>query len=168
MPRAVLAHETDWAGWRAAARAFVLAGIEPADVEWSVGGNGGPLPESSGGFALPRALVAMASVAFQARSDERFGLPTVKDILRELEKPGRDPRPEFRTATFREGVNELKDLQPDMVLEGLHYFNVIGIMVMLISFAGYYFYLLEKTAAALRETFDVVDLLRFKTVATHQ
>jgi uncharacterized protein len=51
--------------------------------------------------------------------DERFGLPTVKDILAELEKPGRDPRPEFKTATFREGVNELKDLAPDMVLEGV-------------------------------------------------
>ena len=50
--------------------------------------------------------------------DERFGLPTVKDILRELEKPGRDPRPEFRTASFQEGVNDLKDLQPGMVLEG--------------------------------------------------
>src|SRR5690606_22696349 len=44
-------------------------------------------------------------------TDERFGLPTVRDILRELEKPGRDPRPEFRTAAFKEGVEELKDLQ---------------------------------------------------------
>ncbi len=52
-------------------------------------------------------------------TDERFGLPTVKDILAELEKPGRDPRPEFRTARFNESVNELKDLQPDMVLEGV-------------------------------------------------
>ena len=51
-------------------------------------------------------------------TDERFGLPTVKDILRELEKPGRDPRPEFRTATYQEGVNDLKDLQPGMLLEG--------------------------------------------------
>jgi uncharacterized protein len=52
-------------------------------------------------------------------TDERFGLPTVKDIFRELEKPGRDPRPEFRTAVFREGIAELKDLQPGMVLEGV-------------------------------------------------
>lgn len=52
-------------------------------------------------------------------TDERFGLPTVQDILRELEKPGRDPRPEFRTASFREGVEGLKDLQPGMVLEGV-------------------------------------------------
>jgi protein Tex len=51
-------------------------------------------------------------------TDERFGLPTVRDILRELEKPGRDPRPEFRTAAFKEGVEELKDLEPGMLLEG--------------------------------------------------
>jgi len=51
--------------------------------------------------------------------DERFGLPTVRDILRELEKPGRDPRPEFRTAAFKEGVDDLKDLQPGMLLEGV-------------------------------------------------
>ncbi|NPD13716.1 RNA-binding transcriptional accessory protein [Xinfangfangia sp. D13-10-4-6] len=50
--------------------------------------------------------------------DEKFGLPTVKDILSELEKPGRDPRPEFRTATFTEGVDEISDLKPGMVLEG--------------------------------------------------
>ncbi len=49
---------------------------------------------------------------------ERFGLPTVKDILGELEKPGRDPRPEFRAAEFREGVEDLKDLRPGMILEG--------------------------------------------------
>ena len=50
--------------------------------------------------------------------DERFGLPTVKDILAELEKPGRDPRPEFRTATFAEGINEIRDLKVGMLLEG--------------------------------------------------
>ena len=52
-------------------------------------------------------------------TDERFGLPTVRDILRELEKPGRDPRPEFRTAAFREGVEELEQLEPGMLLEGV-------------------------------------------------
>ncbi len=52
-------------------------------------------------------------------TDERFGLPTVRDILAELDKPGRDPRPEFKTAAFKEGVEELKDLQPGMVLEGV-------------------------------------------------
>jgi uncharacterized protein len=51
--------------------------------------------------------------------DETFGLPTVTDILRELEKPGRDPRPAFRTATFKEGVEKLGDLAPGMVLEGV-------------------------------------------------
>jgi len=51
--------------------------------------------------------------------DETFGLPTVTDILKELEKPGRDPRPEFKTATFKEGVHELKDLEPGMLLEGV-------------------------------------------------
>jgi uncharacterized protein len=50
--------------------------------------------------------------------DERFGLPTVRDIIAELEKPGRDPRPEFRTATFADGVDDIKDLKPGMLLEG--------------------------------------------------
>ncbi len=52
-------------------------------------------------------------------TDERFGLPTVTDILKELDKPGRDPRPEFKTAEFREGVEEMRDLKQDMVLEGV-------------------------------------------------
>jgi len=51
-------------------------------------------------------------------TDERVGLPTVTDILRELEKPGRDPRPEFRTATFADGVETLQDLTLGMILEG--------------------------------------------------
>ncbi|MBP2232086.1 uncharacterized protein J2847_005411 [Azospirillum agricola] len=52
-------------------------------------------------------------------TDARFGVPTVEDIIKELEKPGRDPRPEFKTATFKDGVEELKDLQPGMILEGV-------------------------------------------------
>ena len=52
-------------------------------------------------------------------TDERFGVPTVKDIFLELEKPGRDPRPEFKTATFREGVETISDLKVDMELEGV-------------------------------------------------
>jgi uncharacterized protein len=52
-------------------------------------------------------------------SDEKFGIPTITDILKELEKPGRDPRPEFITATFRVGVEEISDLKPDMILEGV-------------------------------------------------
>jgi uncharacterized protein len=52
-------------------------------------------------------------------TDDTFGLPTVTDILRELEKPGRDPRPAFKTATFKEGVEKLSDLSPGMILEGV-------------------------------------------------
>ena len=52
-------------------------------------------------------------------ADDQFGLPTVQDILKELEKPGRDPRPEFKAATFREGVEKLSDLEPGMMLEGV-------------------------------------------------
>src|SRR5690606_24121125 len=51
--------------------------------------------------------------------DEQFGLPTVTDILSELDKPGRDPRPSFRTAEFADGVESLADLRPGMVLEGV-------------------------------------------------
>ncbi|MBF0561399.1 MAG: RNA-binding transcriptional accessory protein [Alphaproteobacteria bacterium] len=52
-------------------------------------------------------------------TDDNFGVPTVADILKELEKPGRDPRPEFHTATFKDGIEELKHLEPGMVLEGV-------------------------------------------------
>ncbi|AIJ33818.1 transcriptional accessory protein [Corynebacterium imitans] len=51
-------------------------------------------------------------------ADETFGVPTVTDIIAELDKPGRDPRPEFKTATFKEGVNKVSDLTPGMILEG--------------------------------------------------
>jgi protein Tex len=52
-------------------------------------------------------------------ADSQFGIPTVTDILKELEKPGRDPRPEFKTATFQEGVEKVSDLKPGMQLEGV-------------------------------------------------
>ena len=52
-------------------------------------------------------------------TDDTFGLPTITDIIKELDKPGRDPRPEFKTATFAEGVNEVKDLEIGMILEGV-------------------------------------------------
>jgi uncharacterized protein len=55
----------------------------------------------------------------EAFTDAVFGVPTVTDILAELEKPGRDPRPAFKTASFREGVEKREDLQPGMVLEGV-------------------------------------------------
>ncbi|MEL7290525.1 MAG: Tex family protein [Pseudomonadota bacterium] len=52
-------------------------------------------------------------------TDDNFGVPTVTDIIKELDKPGRDPRPEFKTATFAEGVNQVSDLEPGMILEGV-------------------------------------------------
>ncbi len=52
-------------------------------------------------------------------TDENFGIPTVTDIIKELDKPGRDPRPEFKTATFADGINEVSDLEPGMILEGV-------------------------------------------------
>ncbi len=61
---------------------------------------------------------ALQKVSPAAFVDDKFGLPTVRDILAELEKPGRDPRPTFKTATFAEGVDDIKDLKPGMVLEG--------------------------------------------------
>jgi uncharacterized protein len=68
-------------------------------------------------------LIGNAGVLRQLKpedfADTQFGVPTVKDILAELEKPGRDPRPEFRTAAFRDGVQEMTDLQPGMLLEGV-------------------------------------------------
>ena len=63
--------------------------------------------------------VLLRSLRPQDFVDGKFGLPTVGDILKELEKPGRDPRPEFRTASFQDGVEEMKDLKPGMVLEGV-------------------------------------------------
>ncbi|MFS8036110.1 Tex family protein [Xanthobacter sp. AM11] len=68
--------------------------------------------------ALMGDTAALKAVDPRAFVDERFGLPTVRDILSELEKPGRDPRPAFKTATFAEGVHEMSDLKPGMVLEG--------------------------------------------------
>ncbi|PTO65310.1 Tex family protein [Vibrio splendidus] len=52
-------------------------------------------------------------------TNENFGVPTVTDIIKELDKPGRDPRPEFKTATFADGVNSMSDLEPGMILEGV-------------------------------------------------
>jgi protein Tex len=74
---------------------------------------GTTVPDLIGNTAVLRGLRP------QDFTDERFGLPTVTDILAELEKPGRDPRPAFTTATFAEGVQTLEDLAPGMVLEGV-------------------------------------------------
>jgi uncharacterized protein len=69
-----------------------------------------------------KAVIGNANVLRQLKPqtfvDDTFGLPTVTDILRELEKPGRDPRPAFKAAVFKEGVETLNDLQPGMILEG--------------------------------------------------
>ncbi|WJS83803.1 Tex family protein [Paracoccus sp. TOH] len=61
---------------------------------------------------------ALKGVRAESFVDEHFGLPTIRDILTELEKPGRDPRPSFVTASFAEGVEDIRDLRPGMALEG--------------------------------------------------
>ncbi len=71
------------------------------------------LPQLMGNTTLLRTLTPASLV------DQRFGEPTIRDILAELEKPGRDPRPEFRTAQFKEGVESMADLVPGMILEGV-------------------------------------------------
>ena len=81
-------------------------------VERIVGASGRGVQQIIGDSAFLRSLKAESYV------DERFGVPTVRDILRELEKPGRDPRPQFHMAQFADGIEEVKDLQPGMVLEG--------------------------------------------------
>ena len=81
-------------------------------VEKIAAKNGRPVRGLIGDSAFLRSLKPAEFV------DEKFGVPTITDIIRELDKPGRDPRPEFKTATFMEGVEEIKDLQPGMILEG--------------------------------------------------
>jgi transcriptional accessory protein Tex/SPT6 len=66
-----------------------------------------------GNAPIPRGL------APENFTDEKFGIPTVTDILKELEKPGRGPRPAFKTATFLDGIEKLEDLKPGMILEGV-------------------------------------------------
>ena len=72
-----------------------------------------PVQEIMGNRDILKALVPDNFV------NEQFGLPTVVDVLAELEKPGRDPRPEFKTAEFGAGIEEIKDLKPNMILEGV-------------------------------------------------
>lgn len=69
--------------------------------------------------ALMNNKTAISAIKPEAFVDEQRGLPTIKDILAELEKPGRDPRPQFTTAVFQEGVETLKDLTDDLILEGV-------------------------------------------------
>ncbi|WP_052034855.1 Tex family protein, partial [Xanthomonas graminis] len=82
-------------------------------VERIVGATGKPIKALIGDGGFLRALKP------DQFTDDTFGVPTVRDILKELEKPGRDPRPEFKAARFADGVEDIKDLKPGMVLEGV-------------------------------------------------
>lgn len=77
------------------------------------------MTRSAGGSSLVGNAPLLRSLDPADFVNDKFGLPTVSDILRELEKPGRDPRPAFKTATFKEGVEKLGDLTSGMVLEGV-------------------------------------------------
>jgi uncharacterized protein len=61
----------------------------------------------------------LKSVSAKNYVNDQFGLPTIQDILSELDKPGRDPRPEFKTATFKDGIETISDLRTGMILEGV-------------------------------------------------
>ena len=82
-------------------------------VERILAGSGREVKQIIGDTAFLRSLKP------EQFTDEKFGVPTVRDILKELEKPGRDPRPEFKAAKFADGVEDIKDLRPGMVLEGV-------------------------------------------------
>ncbi|MEL1264580.1 Tex family protein [Pseudoxanthomonas putridarboris] len=82
-------------------------------VERILAGSGRQVKQIIGDTAFLRGVKA------EQYTDEKFGVPTVRDILKELEKPGRDPRPEFRAARFADGVEDIKDLKPGMILEGV-------------------------------------------------
>ncbi|WP_348752949.1 Tex family protein [uncultured Aquincola sp.] len=91
------------------------SGVHPETypvVEKIISSTGRPIQELVGNADVIRKLKP------EAFADERFGAITVKDILAELEKPGRDPRPDFKVARFNDGVEDIKDLQPGMTLEG--------------------------------------------------
>ncbi|MBZ8140093.1 RNA-binding transcriptional accessory protein [Rubrivivax gelatinosus] len=92
-----------------------LTGVHPETyplVQKMLAATGRPVQELMGRAEVLRTLKP------EAFADEKFGAITVKDILVELEKPGRDPRPDFVVARFNEGIEDIKDLQPGMVLEG--------------------------------------------------
>ncbi len=92
-----------------------MSGVHPETypvVEKIIAAAGRPIRDLMGNTDV------IAKLKPEAFADERFGAITVKDILGELLKPGRDPRPDFKVARFNEGVEDIKDLQPGMVLEG--------------------------------------------------
>ena len=100
---------------RGGTNALDMTGVHPETypvVEKMLAATGRPVDQLMGRAEVLRTLQP------EAFADERFGAITVKDILAELEKPGRDPRPHFQVARFNDGVEDLKDLQPGMVLEG--------------------------------------------------
>ncbi|MDO9003438.1 MAG: Tex family protein [Aquabacterium sp.] len=92
-----------------------MSGVHPETypvIEKMIKATGKPITELVGRSDVIRTLKP------EAFADEKFGIVTVKDILTELEKPGRDPRPDFKVARFNDGVDDIKDLQEGMVLEG--------------------------------------------------
>ena len=68
-------------------------------------------------------------------TNAKFGIPTVTDIFHELDKPGRDPRPEFKTAVFKEGIETLQDLRPEMILEGVitNVANLVHLLILVFT-----------------------------------
>lgn len=100
----------------------IRGGDDPLDAS-SVHPEAYPVVRKMAAGGEVAALIGNTGVLKSLRADdyvdEKFGLPTVTDILRELEKPGRDPRPAFKTATFKEGVEKIGDLAAGMVLEGV-------------------------------------------------
>ena len=92
-----------------------MSGVHPETypvVEKMMAATAKPITEIMGRSDVLKSLKP------EAFADEKFGAITVKDIIAELEKPGRDPRPDFKVARFNDGVEDIKDLQPGMVLEG--------------------------------------------------
>ena len=138
----IVAHRDGNGPFRSRAALKKVAGLGPKTFELSAGFlriRDGENPLDSSGVhpeAYPvvrrileatksdiRALIGdgtkLKTLSPAAFADERFGVPTVRDIIAELEKPGRDPRPAFKTATFQEGVETIGDLKPGMQLEGV-------------------------------------------------
>ena len=142
MAEAIVAHRESTGPFRNRKALLKVPRLGPKAFEQCAGFlriNGGDDPLDGSGVhpesypvvrrILDRAGVTLAELIGDERSlrslkpaefaDERFGIPTVTDILAELEKPGRDPRPAFSTATFAAGVEKVADLKPGMVLEGV-------------------------------------------------
>jgi len=141
LAQAIVAHRDANGAFPSRKALLKVGGLGPKAFEQAAGflriqGGTGPLDASSvhpEAYGVARRIVAacgrdlreimgngaaLKGLKPEQFVDDRFGLPTVRDILAELEKPGRDPRPEFRTAAFADGVEDIKDLKPGMMLEG--------------------------------------------------